>query len=153
MSGQPLLFNVESIYDMRSQLVEQSVAIIKSSVVVYDRCYDVIHREIGDAIENDRLKLYVIHPYTCSFTSTLPTVLQAISRAVYRLTQVTASLGVTENYAPLYLLVSSILDAVEEALMDQQNDLDESAIAEMATISLNWGAFAKSVDALQRILL
>ena len=28
MSGQPLLFNVESIYDMRSQLVEQSVAII-----------------------------------------------------------------------------------------------------------------------------
>ena len=61
MSGQPLLFNVESIYDMRSQLVEQSVAIIKSSVVVYDRCYDVIHREIGDAIENDRLKLYVIH--------------------------------------------------------------------------------------------
>lgn len=53
----------------------------------------------------------------------------------------------------LYLLVSSILDAVEEALMDQQNDLDESAIAEMATISLNWGAFAKSVDALQRILL
>ena len=60
----------------------------------------------------------------------------------------TASLGVTENYAPLYLLVSSILDAVEEALMDQQNDLDESAIAEM-----NWGAFAKSVDALQRILL
>lgn len=61
MSGQPLLFNVESIYDMRSQLVEQSVAIIKSSVVVYDRYYDVIHREIGDAIENDRLKLYVIH--------------------------------------------------------------------------------------------
>lgn len=28
---------------------------------MYDRCYDVIHREIGDAIENDRLKLYVIH--------------------------------------------------------------------------------------------
>ena len=49
MSGQPLLFNVESIYDMRSQLVEQSVAIIKSSVVVYDRCYDVIHREICDS--------------------------------------------------------------------------------------------------------
>lgn len=72
---------------------------------------------------------------------------------MYRLTQVTASLGVTENYAPLYLLVSSILDAVEEALIDQQNDLEESAVPEMATISLNWGAFAKSVDALQRILL
>lgn len=33
MSGQPLLFNVESIYDMRPQLVEQSIAIIKGSVV------------------------------------------------------------------------------------------------------------------------
>lgn len=35
MSGQPLLFNVESVYEMRSQLVEQSVAIIKSALVVY----------------------------------------------------------------------------------------------------------------------
>ena len=33
MSGQPLLFNVESIYDMRPQLGEQSIAIIKGSVV------------------------------------------------------------------------------------------------------------------------
>lgn len=33
MSGQPLLFNVESIHDMRPQLVEQSIAIIKGSVV------------------------------------------------------------------------------------------------------------------------
>ena len=35
MSSQPLLFNVESIYDMRYQLVEQSIAIIKGSVVMY----------------------------------------------------------------------------------------------------------------------
>ena len=34
MSSQPLLFNVEGIYEMRTQLVEQSVAIIQSSVVV-----------------------------------------------------------------------------------------------------------------------
>lgn len=33
MSGQPLLFNVESIYEMRNSLVEQSVDIIKSSVM------------------------------------------------------------------------------------------------------------------------
>ena len=36
MSSQPLLFNVEGIYEMRAQLVEQSVAIIQSSVVMYD---------------------------------------------------------------------------------------------------------------------
>lgn len=35
MSSQPLMFNVEGIYEMRTQLVEQSVAIIQSSVVVY----------------------------------------------------------------------------------------------------------------------
>lgn len=61
MSGQPLLFNVESIYDMRNQLVEQSVAIIKSSVVVYILFVRMNSSEIGDAIENDRLTLYVIH--------------------------------------------------------------------------------------------
>ena len=33
MSGQPLLFNVETLYEMRPRLVEQSVAIIKSAVI------------------------------------------------------------------------------------------------------------------------
>ena len=60
MSSQPLLFNVESIYDMRNELVEQSVAIIKSAVVMYPSC-PLLISEIGDAIENDRLERYVIH--------------------------------------------------------------------------------------------
>lgn len=62
MSGQPLLFNVESVYEMRSQLVEQSVAIIKSALVVYAwwRVY-WLYSDIGDAMENDRLDQYIIH--------------------------------------------------------------------------------------------
>ena len=75
MSGQPLLFNVESIYDMRPQLVEQSIAIIKGSVV------------------------------TCPFTGVVLTVLQAITNSISRLEQVCASLGVIENYASQYMVV------------------------------------------------
>ena len=74
-------------------------------------------------------------------------------RAVTRLTQVTQSLGVSENYSALFLLVSAVLDGVKEALQDQQAEVDDGDVAKIAMISLDWGAFAKSMDALQRILL
>ena len=45
MSSQPLLFNVEGIYEMRTQLVEQSVAIIQSSVVVYDTIVNQLYAQ------------------------------------------------------------------------------------------------------------
>ena len=83
----------------------------------------------------------------------MPTVLQTLLRAVTRLTQVTQSLGVSENYSALYLLVTAVLDGVKEALQDQQSEVDETDVAKIAMISLDWGAFAKSMEALQRMLL
>lgn len=47
----------------------------------------------------------------------------------------------------------SILDNVKEALEDQQSTLSPKDIHEKCILSLNWGAFAKSIDALQRILM
>lgn len=103
------------------------------------------------------------YPFTCQFTSTVPTVLQGISNAITKLKRVCESLGVTENYAHLFnvllflliefQLVSSILDNVKEALEDQQANLESKDVREKCIVSLNWGAFAKSIDALQRILL
>lgn len=59
----------------------------------------------------------------------MPTVLQTLLRAVTRLTQVTQSLGVSENYSALYLLVTAVLDGVKEALQDQQSEVDETDVA------------------------
>ena len=46
-----------------------------------------------------------------------------------------------------------VLDNVVAALADQQEEITESDVHKMAIMSLNWGAFAKAVDSLQRILL
>ena len=61
MSSQPLLFNVESIYDMRSTLVEQSATIIQNSVVMLFSFLLLINRTISDALENERFERYTIH--------------------------------------------------------------------------------------------
>ena len=51
------------------------------------------------------------------------------------------------------MLVSGVLDALQEALRSQQSDMEETEVKPLAILSLNWGAFAKSIDSLQRILL
>lgn len=91
------------------------------------------------------------------------TVLQAITNSIIRLGQVCSSLGVIENYTSQYMvgvgsgcevqLVTMVLDNVVVALADQQEEIMEGDVHKMAIMSLNWGAFAKAVDSLQRILL
>lgn len=50
-------------------------------------------------------------------------------------------------------MVAAILESVKEALEDQQSNLESKDIHEKCIIGLNWGAFAKAIDALQRILM
>ena len=50
-------------------------------------------------------------------------------------------------------MVSCILDSVKETLDDQQEAFSSNDIHEKCIIGLNWGAFAKAIDALQRILM
>ena len=79
------------------------------------------------------------------------------------LNRVCDSLGVTETYTYLFnvgltcavdvQMVAAILESVKEALEDQQSNLESKDIHEKCIIGLNWGAFAKAIDALQRILM
>lgn len=49
--------------------------------------------------------------------------------------------------------MATVLDNVVVALADQQEENMDGDVHKMAVMSLNWGAFAKAVDSLQRILL
>ena len=51
------------------------------------------------------------------------------------------------------MLVSGVLDALREALRSQLEEVEETDVKQLAILSLNWGAFAKSIESLQRILL
>ncbi len=49
--------------------------------------------------------------------------------------------------------MTMVLDNVVSALAEQEEEITEGEVHKMAIMSLNWGAFAKAVDSLQRILL
>ena len=40
-----------------------------------------------------------------------------------------------------------------EALKGEKDEIEDSDVQHLAMLSLNWGAFAKSIESLQRILL
>lgn len=49
--------------------------------------------------------------------------------------------------------MTAILESLIEALQREKDDIDESEVHKLAVLSLNFGAFAKAVEALQRMLL
>lgn len=90
MSGQPLLFNVETLYEMRPQLVEQSVAIIKSAVITWCWRELFIGRDISDALENDRFTPYSV-PSAEDYYGSI---------AKFQLLEETPSVGKTTSFSP-----------------------------------------------------
>lgn len=50
-------------------------------------------------------------------------------------------------------MVTAILESLVAALQSEKESIEESEVHKLAILSLNFGAFAKSVEALQRILL
>lgn len=49
--------------------------------------------------------------------------------------------------------MTAILESLVEALRGERESIEDSEVHKLAVLSLNFGAFAKSVEALQRILL
>lgn len=50
-------------------------------------------------------------------------------------------------------MVTAILESLVGALQGEKESIEESEVHKLAILSLNFGAFAKAVEALQRILL